>query len=224
MKVKPAAADKTTEWLKYEFINQTDNSATVALQWEKLIIPFKVEVDLTATQLASFRKELQTDKGFLWEPWSQAAQWCVQNNTNLDQALLWADTATSQNFGGDRSFQSWSTKAQVLDKLGRGAEAMEIMKKALPYGGVFELHQYARQLQKDKKSQQAFEVFKMNYDKNPNIFVTNMGMARGYSALGNFTEALKYAIAAQPQAPDPVNKTNVEKIIESLKAGKDINQ
>jgi hypothetical protein len=36
----------------------------------------------------------------------------VQQNVNLDEALLWADSATSQNFGGDRSFLAWSTKAQ----------------------------------------------------------------------------------------------------------------
>jgi hypothetical protein len=46
VKVKPVAMDKSAEWLKYEFINQTDSSATVALECEKLMIPFKVEVDL----------------------------------------------------------------------------------------------------------------------------------------------------------------------------------
>ena len=87
----------------------------------------------------------------------QAAQWCVQNNTNLDQALLWSDSATSQTFGGDRSFQAWSTKAQVLEKLNRGAEATEIMKKATPFGGKFELHQYARQLIAQKKGPRSFQ-------------------------------------------------------------------
>ena len=224
VKVKPVPAEKSVEWLKYEFTNQTENSATVALQWEKLSIPFKVEVDLTATQLASFRSELQTDKGFQWEAWVQAAQWCVDKNTNLEQALLWADTAISVNFGGDKSFQTWSIKAQVLDKLGRGAEAADIMKKALPYGSLFELHQYGRQLLQQKKPQDALIVFKANYDKNPNVFTTNMGMARAYSALGNYKEALKYAMAAQPQAPDAANKTNVAAMIEKLKGGTDINQ
>src|SRR5690349_13531211 len=35
VKVKPVATDKSVEWLKYEFMNQTNNSATVALLWEK---------------------------------------------------------------------------------------------------------------------------------------------------------------------------------------------
>src|SRR6266487_701703 len=186
VKVKPMALDKSVEWLKYEFINQADSSATIALEWEKLMIPFKVEVDLINTQLETFRKELQTDKGFLWESWAQAAQWCVQNNTNLDQALLWSDTATSLNFGGDRSFRAWSTKAQVLEKLGKTAAADSIMQKAIPYAGVFELHQYGRQLIQQKRYKDALSIFKMNYDKNPNQFVTLMGLTRGYSANGDY--------------------------------------
>jgi tetratricopeptide (TPR) repeat protein len=223
VRVKPVSIDKSVEWLKYEFTQQTQNSAIVELQWEKLIIPFKVEVDLDTTQLESFRQELRSEKGFAWEPWVQAAQWCLQKNINLDEALLWTDTATSLNFGGDQSFQAWSTKAMVLDKLGKNSEADEILKKAIPYGNKYELNQYARQLLNEKKNQQAFQVFKINYDKHPNEFSTNMGMARGYSGLGNFKKALEFAQKAETQATDPANKANVEKAIKSLQEGKDMN-
>jgi tetratricopeptide (TPR) repeat protein len=223
VKVKPIGLANSVEWLKYEFTAETPNSAMVALEWEKLEIPFKVEVDLATTQLASFRQELQTDKGFSWEAWAQAAQWCVDNNTNLDQALAWADTAVSVNFGGDRSFQAWSTKAIVLDKLGRAAEATDVMKKALPFGGEFDVHQYARKLLAGKRYQDAFDVFKLNYDSHPGLFVTTFGLARGYSGLGKYKDALKYALLAQAIVPDPANKTIVESAIEKLKEGKDFN-
>jgi tetratricopeptide (TPR) repeat protein len=223
VKVKPVRSEENVEWLKYEFTQQTENSAVIILQWEKLTIPVKVEVDVVTAQVASFRSELQTNKGFTWESWSQAAQWCAEHNTNLDQALLWADSATSINFGGDHSFQAWSTKAMVMDKMGRSPEAITIMKRVLPLGNKFELHQYARQLLGQKKNQDAFDVFKANYDKNPNEFTTNMGMARGYSALGNYKKALEFAQKAQVQAPDPVNKVNVEKVVKTLQEGRDIN-
>lgn len=223
VKVKPVATDASVEWLKYEFIHQTPNSADIALQWEKLMIPFKVEVDVNATQIASFENELRNSKGFMWESWAQAAQWCVDNNTNLDEALLWSDSATSVNFGGDRIFRAWSTQAQILNKLGRTAEADSIMKKALPYAEVFELHQYGRQLIAQKKNKEALEVFKMNYDKNPNQFTTLMGLTRGYAANGDNKNALKYANMALPLAPDAQNKNNLENIIQKLKDGKDIN-
>ena len=45
-------------------MDETDSSAVIALMWEKLKIPFKVEVDYVKTQLAMFRNELRSDKGF----------------------------------------------------------------------------------------------------------------------------------------------------------------
>lgn len=222
IKVKPVLLDKSIEWLKYDFANETENSATINLSWEKLMFSFNVETDNIINQLESFRKELRTDRGFLWVSWDQAAQWCVQNNTNLQQALLWADTASGGSFGGDRVFQPWTTKAQILQKLGRNAEAAETMKKALPLGNMNELHQYARQLLGLKLYKDAFEVFKMNYDKNPNTFTTLMGLTRGYSGLADFKNALKYALLALPISPAQ-QKTNVEMMIQKLKDGKDVN-
>jgi hypothetical protein len=223
VKVKPQALDKSVEWLKYEFMNETENSAIVALQWEKLSIPFKIEVDYINDQLQSFRRELRTDKGFIWESWNQAAQWCLQRNVNLPEASLWADSAISTNFGGDRSFTAWSTKAQILQKLGRDKEAADIMKKALPLASMIEVHQYGRALLNMKMSLAAMEVFKGNYEKYPNQFTTIMGMMRGYAAIGDKVNALKFANMALPLAPDQNNKNNVQAIIDKLKEGKEIN-
>ena len=223
VKVKPQALEKSMEWLKYEFMNQTENSSVVSLQWEKLAIPFKIEVDYIKEQIESFRKELRTDRGFIWEGWDQAAQWCAQHNTNLEEALLWTDSATGPSFGGDRSFLAWSTKAQVLQKMGRGPEAAAVMQKALPFGNMNEVHQYARQLLGMKFNKMAFDVFKTNFDKYPNQFTTLMGMMRGYAGMGDLKNALKYAQLALPLAPNLQNKTFVEDLIQKLKDGKDIN-
>ncbi|SDW49361.1 Protein of unknown function [Hydrobacter penzbergensis] len=223
VKVKPVANNESTEWLAYEFSNETDNSAVVNLKWEKLVIPFTVQVDLVKTQLASFRKELRTEKGFIWQPWQTAAQWCVDHNTNLEEALAWADTSINPQVLGDRNFATLSTKAAVLDKLNRNAEANAIMKEALPMGNMGQVHQYARQLLVQKKNKEALEVFRMNYEKNPDQFMTTWGLVRGYSASGDFSKALEYAGKALPLAPPGANKSMVENGIESLKKGKDIN-
>ena len=97
------------------------------------------------------RSELRTDKGFTWQTWNQAANWCLQNNVNLDQALQWADSAAGPNFGGATNFQPQATKAQILAKLGRQSEADALMKSALPLANMNELHAYARQLLTQKK-------------------------------------------------------------------------
>lgn len=222
VKVKPVAADKSVEWLKYEFMDQTENTATIALEWEKLVIPFKVEVDYVNQQIASFRNQLRSQTGFNWEPWDQAAQWSLQRNVNLDEALLWSDSATGNSFGGSNSFQAMSTKAQILTKLNRDAEADAIMKKALPLATMQEMHQYGRSLLAQKKTKEAFDVFKMNYDKYPTAFTTSIGLTRAYSALGNYKKALEFAQKALPTS-DAVNKPNIERMIKLLQDGKDVN-
>ncbi len=223
VKVKPVTIDNSVEWLKYEFTDETENSAVISLLWEKLKIPFKVEVDYVKSQLASFRNELRTEKGFIWQSWEQAANWCLQRNVNLDEALLWADSATSPGFEGAKSFRAASTKAQILEKLGRSNDAATVMKSALPNATMFEVHQYGRTLLAQKKTKEALEIFKSNHQKNPNQFTTLMGLVRGYSANGDYKAALDYANKALPLAPDTNNKNNVTAMIDKLKAGKDVN-
>jgi tetratricopeptide (TPR) repeat protein len=223
VKVKPVPTDKSVEWLKYEFANQTPNSAEVQLQWEKMTISFKIEVDVNNMQVESFRRELRSNKGFNWEAWEQAAAFCAQNKTNLNEALSWADTATSVGFGGSQSFLPWSTKAAVLDAMSRGPEAAEAMKKGLPYANVTEVYVYGRTLTRQKKGKEAFDIFKMNYDKHPDQFFTNVGMARGYSAIGDYKKALPFAQKASAQAPNKPNKDIMDKMVANLQEGKDIN-
>ena len=224
VKVKPIANDHAVEWLEYDFSNESENGVTVNLRWENLIFPFRVEVDLAGTQLASFRRELQTDKGFTWQSWAQAASWCAEHNTNLQQGLEWADSATSMNFGGDRSFQAWSAKAQVLDRMGRSAEAVTDIKKVAAYGNRFEVHQFGMRLLGEKKYQDAFDIFKANYDNNPNEFISTFGMARGYAGLGDSKKATEYVQKAQKMANTPTQKSMAEKAMGLIKEGKPINQ
>lgn len=223
VKVKTRPAPAPVEWLKYEFMNETENSATVVLEWEKLMIPFTVQVDYINTQLESFRRELRTERGFFWLAWDQAAQWCLQRNVNLEQALQWTDSSTGNTFGGAKIFQPWATRAQILYKLGRNDEGDEVMKAAMPLAGMQDLHQYGRLLLQQKKPKEALEVFKLNYQKNPGQFTTLMGLTRGYSAMSDYKNALKYAKMALPLAPNEPNKVVVETAIKNLEAGKDIN-
>jgi tetratricopeptide (TPR) repeat protein len=111
----------------------------------------------------------------------------------------------------------------LLQKLGRGKAADDIMKKYLPLANMQEMHQYARQLLQLGKKKEALEVFKANHDKNPNQFTTLFGLARGYSANADYQNALKYAKLALVVAPNGPNKTFVEGSIKKLEAGTDFN-
>jgi tetratricopeptide (TPR) repeat protein len=225
VKVKPVATDKSVEWLKYEFMNQKENSAIVALVWEKLMIPFKVEVDLIKLQLESFRRELRGERSFNpgWQSYQQAARFTADKNVDLEEGLKWADQAISDQFVGEANFVTLSTKADILTKLGRKSDADTIMKKAVPLGNMQQIHQYGRQLLNEKKNKEALEVFKTNFQKNPNQFTTLMGLTRGYSANADYKNALKYATLALPLAPGQQAKNLVEGMIQKLKEGKDVN-
>ena len=54
------------------------------------------------------------------------------------------------------------------------------------------------------------------------LYVTGVGLARGYAALGQRKEAIEHAKQALKQAPDEGNRKSLQDIIEKLEAGKDI--
>jgi len=215
--------DKPVEFLQYVFQNQTSSGVTIALQWEKWMFPFKVDTDVKKNQAASFRKELQGHKGFSSQVFVQAANWCADNNTNLEEGLSWAESAITEQYIGEKNFRTLNTKARLLKLLGKASESAAIMQEAIPLGSMIEVHDYAQQLMGAKNTSAAAEVFKANYKKFPNVFTTNMGMARALSSEEKFKEALKYVTAAKLQAPDDANKSMVAEVIGKLKENKDIN-
>jgi tetratricopeptide (TPR) repeat protein len=224
IKVRPQPIDLSIEHLRFDFTQQTPNSAVVSLMWERLSIPFKIEVDYLAQQYQALVAESQNPRGFTSQSLNIAANWCLQNNYNLDKGLEWALLATASNFPGNpTSFPALVTKAGILEKLGKAEEAAAIIKTALPYGSLLDLQQLGRQLLSAKKPKAALEVFEANYNKNPDQFITLLGMARGLSANGQLTKALEFATKALPLSPNNASKEAVHKMITGLKEGKNIN-
>lgn len=219
--VKNQPLEKSVEWLKYEFLDQTDSSATIALSWEKRMIPFKVEADVRALQIAAFKADFRTTRPYY--DYIQAANYCLQHNIELEQALAWMDRAIYFRIMGEKNFRTLSTKAAILMKMNRTDEAKTVMEEALPMGSMLDVHYYGRTLLSAGQTDEAIRVFKMNYDKYPGEFTTNVGMGRALSARGDFKNALKHMEAALPKAPDNLNKNSVAAMISKLKEGKDIN-
>lgn len=219
--VKNKMLDKSVEWLKYEFIDQTENSATIALSWERRMIPFKVEADTKSLQIAAFENDFRTTRPYY--DYIQAAYYCIQNDVALDQALAWMDRAIYFRIMGEKNFRTLSTKAAVLTKMNRLDEAKKVMEEALPLGNMLDVHFYGRQLLNLKQTDEAMKVYQLNYKKHPNQFTTNVGLGRAYSSKGDYKKALSYMKAALPQAPDGGNKTHLENMIKKLEEGQDVN-
>ncbi len=221
--VKNESLDKSQEWMKFEFENQTDNSAIIALSWEKRKIRFKVEVDALKLQFESFKKELETPKGFTSGAFSQAANFCLNNNYELEQGFEWANRAIAPVFPGEKNFGTLQTVANYLEKQGKQKEADAMMKEAIPFGKVGQVNVYARKLLGQNRNKEAFEIYQTNYNKFPNIFASNFGMVRAYSGMNDLKKALEFARLALAQAPNANQKTIVEQIIKDLEAGKSVN-
>ncbi len=217
--VQNKKAQQSVEWLKYEFTEQTENSAVIALQWENMVFPFKVEVDLIETQIASFKKEMKGEKGFEPAAYAQAADFCLKYKTHVDEGDQWATKALE----GKKDFSSMSTKAQFCQYKGQTQRADSLMKEAMKVGSMIDLHQYGKQLITKNKKMEALDVFTLNAKNHPKDFTTYVGLARGYSATGDFKKALANAKAALPLAPNEMNKQSVEGMIRKLESQKDIN-
>ena len=224
VKVKPAKSEYH-EYLTYEFDERKPEQATVALKWENLQVPFTIKVDnATDLYLTQIRNELRNDTGFQWVNWDNAARYALRAKRPKD-ALEFADAAVNRGGIGVANFRTLNTLADAQEAANMTAEAKLTREKALshPSASAIDLHQYARQqLQKGNK-EEAMRVWSMNAKRFPNQWPVNVGLARGYSAVGKYKEALKYAKLAVAQAPDPINKKSLETAVEKLAAGKDMN-
>lgn len=220
--VKPTALDKSVEWLKYEFIEHKEKSCVIAMEWEKVSVPFKVEVDVDNIVLARIREELTSRKGFNPSLILTATQYCFNKNINLDEALVWSKKAVDGN-GGQRTFVTLRNLATAYEKLNKVASADSVMNEALTIATANQYTTYGRILISQKRVDKAMEVFTESQKRYGDVLGVNSGLINGYSAKGDFANAIKYANKAMAQAPNDAAKKALEGQIAKLKEGKDIN-
>lgn len=213
------------EQLSYDFSDVTQVSAVLALSWEKKRIPIPLKFDTVPIVVASLRDELSGSRQFRNDSWLQASGYLLDNNVELPLALAWADHAISDGFVGSRNFRTLSEKADILDRMGRAAEASAVMDEALKLGTTTEIHQYGRRQLAMHNTQRALAVFKLNAQLHPDAWPVNYGLARGFSAVGDYKSALDALLKAQAQVPvgDAANAEAIRQNIEKLKRGEDIN-
>ncbi len=220
VKTKPAKSDYH-EWLTYEFTDRKPDKATVALKWENLQVPFDVTVpNAVDLYVQNMRHELRSSPGFNWHAWNAAAQYALTNKTNLEEALRWAEQAARPP-QGQPNFATLSTLAQLQAANGKAEDAKKAFDLAMnhPTAGPGDIHAYGRQLQADKKYDEALRIFELNAKRFPNQWPVKVGLARGHAALGHKEEALKHAREGLAQAPDEANRKNLEDLIKQIEAG-----
>ncbi|HEY7293173.1 MAG TPA: DUF2911 domain-containing protein [Vicinamibacterales bacterium] len=216
-----------TEFLTYSFEDRRLQSTVAFLQWEKQRVALKIEVP-NALQLYvdQIRKDLLGWPGFNYQNWQNAAQFCADNKVNLDEALVWAEKAISEPFRnaaqGRKNFYTLKTKSAVLRAMGRDADANVVMDEAVAMADapVMGIHQYGTSLLATGQKDKAMTVFRMNRERHSDErFVTYVGLARGYTALGDTKNAIanwEIALANIPEA-QKVNLPVYEQALKALK-------
>ena len=127
IKVKPEA-NAFMERMTFLFTDVTENSVNVNFAWDKLIVSFKVETNTNEIFLANARKDLS------WSPSFQAAQYCLNANINLEEALKWIEASCLIN----EVYWNTRVKAQIQYKLGNKDSAISTMEKAIDFGSKME--------------------------------------------------------------------------------------
>jgi tetratricopeptide (TPR) repeat protein len=212
---------ESVERLKYEFTDQTDSSAVLALYWEKIKVPFTVSVDIVQRQIESFRREFNSGMFYqYWQNMQTAADYCLIHNTNLQEGLQWAERSIN-TFFGEANFRTLSTYAGLLAKFDRKKEADSIMKKALTMATPLQLLIYGDQLNKQKAYKEAMKIFQINYDKNPQADYAILGMIMGNYFLNKKDDAIKFAEKGTKSA-NPNWKNYFATLIADIKSGKEL--
>ena len=218
--VKPKPLAQSEEALEFEFEDLKPTSTAVTLKWEKLGVPFTVSINDSDQTLQNIRAQMKGGGQFAWQAPDQAAQFCLTKNTNLDEALRWADLSI-QN---EERFENLSTKADILKALNRQDEAKKTWDQALGKAAAPQLYTYGRQLQNQKKGAEAMEIFKEIAKRFPNGVFGYLAQARIKSAAGDYAGALADAKQAQAAAPSEGQKQAIQGLVDRLQAQQDINK
>lgn len=133
IKAKAEAVNENQEWLAFTFDPVSDNSAQVNIRWEKLRVPFKLEVpDVKALTLQKARAAVAAAKPDDWRTPFQAANYVLSSDdkTNAAEAMGWLD----QSIKVKEAYQNLALKARVLAAQGKTAEAVVMGEKAVVLG------------------------------------------------------------------------------------------
>ena len=137
VKTKPEISEHAHEWLEFSLDPVKDNSLVARIKWEKLIVPFTVEIkDLPATVIAKARSAVSAAKPDDWQTPFQAANYAKANKAT-DDAAKWYEQALKaidEQIKVKPNYQNTVRRGNTLWNLGRSQEAIAAFEKAVEVG------------------------------------------------------------------------------------------
>jgi tetratricopeptide (TPR) repeat protein len=198
IKVKPFDGEYN-QFLSYEFIERSSNKTKVVLKWDELKVPFTIQVpNSKELYIKSIRNDLRD--GARWDSASlvEAVSYCVKNNVNLEEALVWADRAINYRNIGQKTFRTYYEKSKVLTLLGRKTEAEQLLTKAISAlafdaNAIYWEGRRLITVTGAGTKEVALRVFKQNEKLFPkNKFIVHLGLAEVYMRLKDHGNAIKH--------------------------------
>ncbi|HYG14131.1 MAG TPA: DUF2911 domain-containing protein [Bacteroidia bacterium] len=211
--VKPTEHE-FTEWLTYSFTNKSSNSATLSLQWEKLQVSVQIDVDSKAIVFENIKQELRSTAGFRWEGYYEAANFCYNNQYQLEQGKSWIETAERLH---PDEFVVLRLKSKYQEAFGDSVGAAATLKTALSKASEGDMNTYGYELLAQGKTKEAIEVFKTNVKNFPKSWNARDSLAEALAMSGNKAEAIKEYEQSLKNNPPAEHKTRIEETIKSLK-------
>ena len=131
VKVKPEWSEHSKEWLEYWIDPVNDNSAQVNIRWEKVRVPFIVEVkDVQGLTMQKARAAVAAAKPDDFVTPLQAANYALQNKLSVEEAMGWLDRSIKVK----ETIGNLGLRARVLAEQGKTAEAIAAGEKAIQVG------------------------------------------------------------------------------------------
>ena len=131
VKVKPEWGEHSKEWLEYWIDPINDNSAQVNIRWEKVRVPFIVEVkDVQGLTMQKARAAVAAAKADDFVTPLQAANYALQNKLSVEEAIGWLDRSIKVK----ETIGNLGLRARVLAEQGKTAEAIAAGEKAIHVG------------------------------------------------------------------------------------------
>jgi hypothetical protein len=156
--------------------------------------------------LESLRYQLRGHNTNAWNAWTTAALWCLNHNTNLEEALQWATRSIEGGYGGFRAtknFTNMAAKSRIELALGRTEEGTKTMTEALDMASVdFETYSTGMLVLRASHTDLAMEIFQVGKMKFEDAWFMDLGLARGYSIKEDFKQAKKSMEACLKNAPE----------------------
>jgi len=124
---KPRTLSSFTEWLSYEIEPASRSSAYVDFLWEKLRVSFLVEVDVDSLVATQMKRAIAKAGPGDWKLYADAALYYLEQNTQLEQALSWAEKSIRIQENPTNLF----VKGRLQRELGHLGPALTTLEKAL---------------------------------------------------------------------------------------------